>query len=371
MSAETLPMSSNRFKLLYIPSNKIDRKLVLKNPIIKEGWGIPKYPDYQFLESCDLVYQSYQNKRLILMEAGIYKRGAFLDLDFDQETLREIYGYTIPKEEILDVYNITAPFKIDKKEIIAGRLQSKDNNYHSSVAFFEKSGKKWVPLKASIQNLEDPFFSNIHGRNILGGVRIYKGKDKNLIDLETLFFEISDLENIKLLSRGPSKMKDIRLVEMGDKIGLFSRPQGEIGARGQIGFIPLDSLEQVTLDTIIGAPLIPLQFPPYQWGGINEAHFENGQVLALGHRAFWDQEYELKRYYPWMFTLDPRSGECEDLGIIASRDDFPNCEARAADLPDVVFPGGIKKLKDGSLNLYVGVSDTKSGVINIPDPTVK
>ena len=78
-------------------------------------------------------------------------------------------------------------------------------------------------------------------------------------------------------------MKDLRLAELNDgSIGVLTRPQGEKGGRGKIGFARISSLEELTLDVVEEAPLLEGQFVDEEWGGANEPH-----ILANGCRRSW------------------------------------------------------------------------------------
>lgn len=112
-----------------------------------------------------------------------------------------------------------------------------------------------------------------------------------------------------------------------------------------------------------------------EWGGVNEAQLlKDGRVLAFGHRAYRDIQ-SLRHYYPWAFVLDPTSGEIIDLGILATRTDFPAGVARAVDLIDVIFSGNIIPADQGKdieetdfWLMIVGLSDAEAGIIKIANP---
>lgn len=76
--------------------------------------------------------------------------------------------------EDLDVYNITAPFMFEGKYPIAGRVEAR-NSEKSVIRLFEKNNEnKWQVLKESISfDLQDPFFTKIDGKLILGGVEVF------------------------------------------------------------------------------------------------------------------------------------------------------------------------------------------------------
>src|SRR5690242_11364971 len=45
-----------------------------------------------------------------------------------------------------DVYNPTAPFQIDGKEVIAARVETRGDSRDSQVYFFERHGRSWRPI---------------------------------------------------------------------------------------------------------------------------------------------------------------------------------------------------------------------------------
>jgi len=168
---------------------------------------------------------------------------------------------------------------------------------------------------------------------------------------------------------GPQGMKDIRFKQLPDgQVAVFSRPQGKVGGRGEIGFTIAASWDAITADTIAAAPLFSRQLLKEEWGGVNEAHhLANGHLGVLGHIACFDGEGN-RHYYPMIFTVDPRTRQPSAIRIIARRSFFPPGSSKRPDLVDVVFSGGIVRNNDGTVNLYAGTSDTAAAVVKLPDP---
>lgn len=107
----------------------------------------------------------------------------------------------------------------------------------------------------------------------------------------------------------------------GCRIGVFSRPQGDRGSRGTLGFTRVDRLQDLTARAIADAPLLRGQFQPEELGGANEAHvLRGGRIGVLGHIARMDEAG--KHYYPMVFALDPESGWRSGLKTIATRANF-------------------------------------------------
>ncbi|WP_406946326.1 DUF1861 family protein [Halobacillus sp. SY10] len=269
-----------------------------------------------------------------------------------------------------DVYNITAPFKDYNEEVIAGRVEPRDSEY-SEVKFFKKDGGHWIPREGSPTfELQDPFLTNIHDQLVFGGVEVspHPNKQSALI-WKTVFYKGGSINELQRFAEGPQGMKDIRLVELSDqRIGICTRPQGDKGGRGKIGYTEIDSLDQLTADVIEEAPLLQEHFIDEEWGGANELYLlDNGQIGMLGHIARFDETGN-RHYYPITCVLDREGMRLKDMKIIATRNDFPDGEAKRNDLVDVLFSGGLLQLGNGEVELYVGVSDAEAHRIRIPDP---
>jgi hypothetical protein len=270
-----------------------------------------------------------------------------------------------------DVYNITAPFEDEGELVIAGRTESRDSE-HSCVYFFVERNGEWVPRENSpVLELQDPFFTKIAGELVLGGVQIFPHPTKEgALGWRTVFYKGQSINSLKEFAKGPDGMKDLRLVELKDgSIGVLTRPQGDKGGRGKIGWTRISSLDELTIDVINDAPLIEGQFMDEQWGGANEPHLlANGLVGVLGHIASFDQEGN-RHYYPMAFALDPDTAEVSDITLICARKYFLPGPAKRPDLVDVVFSGGlVRNIDEGKAVLYAGISDAEAQRITIDDP---
>lgn len=269
-----------------------------------------------------------------------------------------------------DVYNISAPFEDEGQQVIAGRVESRDSEYSTVIFFIENNGV-WEPREATqTYQLQDPFVTNINGQLIFGGVEVFPDPDNEQSLLwKTVFYRGENIRSLKQFFTGPIGMKDIRLVQLQDQtIGVFTRPQGEKGGRGKIGYTMVSSLDELTVEVIDQAPLIQDHFTDEEWGGVNEAYLnENGKIIALGHIASFDDE-ENRHYYPITFEYNPQRNEMIHMKIIAERSNFPEGDAKRPDLTDVLFSGGLKFLEDGKAELYVGVSDAEAHKAIIPNP---
>lgn len=269
-----------------------------------------------------------------------------------------------------DVYNITAPFEDKGEQVIAGRVESRDSE-HSKVYFFVERDGEWIPREGELVfELQDPFFTKIAGELVLGGVQIFPHPiNEGQLGWRTVFYKGSSISELQEFAKGPDGMKDLRLIELPDgSIGVLTRPQGEKGGRGKIGWVRISSLEELTLDVINEAPLLEGQFIDEEWGGANEPHLlANGLIGVLGHVASFDDEGN-RHYYPMVFALNPSTGEISDMELIAARSNFLPGPSKRPDLVDVVFSGGIVRKPDGTADFYAGISDSEAQKITIVDP---
>ena len=269
-----------------------------------------------------------------------------------------------------DVYNISAPFRAENNEVIAGRVE-KRADINAVVGFFKKVDGEWQLIKGTTElELQDPFHTMINGEHIVGGVEIFPHPDdpENRVHWRTKFYKGKDIYTLKEFFVGPAGMKDLRLVELaGSKVGIFTRPQGETGGRGKIGFTVIDSLDKLTIEVINKAPLLE-QFCDDEWGGVNEAILlPNGKVGVLGHIAKFS-EGNVRHYYSMVFCLDPLTKECTPMKIVAERKDFLPGPSKRDDLEDVIFSGGLTIEGDELATIYVGVSDSHAQQSKMKDP---
>lgn len=268
-----------------------------------------------------------------------------------------------------DVYNITAPFQDNGEWVIAGRVESRDSE-HSQVVFFVNRNDAWITRQsAPVFELQDPFFTKIGGQLIFGGVEIFPHPTvQNSLSWRTVFYHGNTIGELERFFEGPDGMKDLRLIELTDgSVGIFTRPQGEKGGRGKIGFTKIDSLKDLSINVINEAPLFD-QFLDDEWGGANEVHLlSNGMLGVLGHIARFDKEGN-RHYYSMVFKINPETRDYSNMQIIAERADFLEGPSKRPDLVDVVFSGGLIRYPNGKAELYAGISDATAQKITIPDP---
>jgi hypothetical protein len=273
-----------------------------------------------------------------------------------------------------DVYNITAPFIDEGQEVIVGRVEERLSEF-SQVFFFSQTNQIWTPREHThTYNLQDPFITRIKGELVFGGVEVITAQDDptKIISWVTQFYRGTNIDALCHFASGPGTMKDIRLIELADgHIGVFTRPQGIKGGRGQIGFTIIPSLDELNEETFLGADILHDQFVPAEWGGANEAHLlKNGCIGVLGHIACFDEKNN-KHYYSMVFVINPETCEKSPVKIIAVRNNFPAGPEKRPDLEDVIFSGGLIRKGNGRAELSVGVSDAEAYRIEIPDPFVE
>ncbi|MGX7196450.1 DUF1861 family protein [Enterococcus olivae] len=266
----------------------------------------------------------------------------------------------------LDVYNITAPFKLGDAIVIAGRVEARDSEVSTIRLFSEKESNHWYVIENSLElNLQDPFYMVVDEKVILGGVEVFFDEQKT--NWRTVFYCVEGINDATRIFEGPLGMKDLRLKQLADnRILVLTRPQGTKGGRGKIGYCIIDRLDDLTIPAIENAPLLKNQFIDDEWGGGNEIHLLEEQVFVLGHIANFDENGD-RHYYAMSFELDLLKGEMLVPKIIAERMDFREGPSKRPDLTDVVLSGGLV-LSENTATLYAGISDAGAQKIIIKNP---
>lgn len=259
----------------------------------------------------------------------------------------------------LDVYNPTKLFRFKQQWVMAARVEARDSEF-SQVRFFrlENFKQAWLLEDVPIFDLQDPFICEVAGEIVFGGVEvsIVPGTEQTLT-WKTRFWRGSDLASLHHFVDGPSGMKDIRLVGLSDgRILLFTRPQGERGGRGTIGWKIIDTLDDLNVEAINDAQLLN-HVDDLSWCGVNEAWESSpGCVEVLAHVACFDEQGN-RHYYAAAFHFDVLNQRSSPMAIIAERNDFLPGEAKRCDLSDVIFPGGMLRINDHESILFCGTSD--------------
>ena len=277
-------------------------------------------------------------------------------------------------EEEYDVYNISAPFYVGDRVFVTGRVEKTEDIADSQVMLFEQQvdGSWNLANEQPKFKMEDGFATHIGEELIIGGVEVFPAPIKenpNHKNYRTIFYRGKETTSLEQFAAGPDRMKDIRLVSLpSGKIGVFTRPQGEIGGKGKIGYIEIDNLDDLKKkDIFSNAKIIENQFSEGEWGGANELHIlSNGRIGVIGHIAYQDEKG--KHYYAMAFIYDPRTESASPIKIIATRKNFPSGKAKRPELDDIIFPGGLIRNDDRTATLYAGLGDAETGRITIEDP---
>ncbi len=300
----------------------------------------------------------------------------YLLKEYNKENILKIKKFIFKGVENKDVYNITAPLKInDGEEHIAGRVESRESETNSKIMFFlkenedENSKTYVVDKKAQILDLQDPFFCIINNELVLGGVEI--SSEEGGLNYRTGFYKGVDVFSLKRFAQGPNGMKDIRLIALEDKVCIFTRPQGVIGGRGRIGFITINSIEylpELKDEQYFSATLLNHRVSDEVWLGANQVLLlKNGNLGILGHIANFSDRLK-KNYYPIVFQFNIETKEVSKMKIIVRAQDLPERNSKSKELVNVLYPGGLVRLSNGEARLYVGARDAESYEITIKDP---
>lgn len=280
--------------------------------------------------------------------------------------------------ENFTVYNCSIPFEYNGKTYIYGRIEKFKEWMRSWVRLFERTGMDEYTLvkNSMVYQLEDPYIAIINDMLVMGGthVKLNCGKLDNYCGY---FYKGTDLEDMYYFTSGPDRMKDIRLVQLDDKIGVFSRPRGKHveekhGSGSVVGFDIIDSLDELTSQVVENAPVISNMFAKDEWGGCNQAYqLDSGLVGMIGHKSYnYIDEDGIKQlcYTNVSFVMDPKTRIILDEKIIAVRSSFKDAPSKKPNLKDCAFASGIVMRDDGKVDLYSGLGDTEEGRIIIDYP---
>jgi hypothetical protein len=285
----------------------------------------------------------------------------------------------IRDEPGLDVYNTSGPFKYDGRMILAGRSE-KRSEINSTTKFYklDRLYNSWTVDNALPQfQLEDPFYTKIHGEFIIGGVKVYKNLNdpdpKNFESFETWLYRGKSLEKLTHFAVAEN-MKDVRIAANNGHIDVLTRPKGVNDGPGKIGYTSVKSLDDLKNPRVFKeAPIVENLFAheAEEWGGGNDilGYTRDGWLKILGHIARYkgfdpNSGERNRKYYPFTGEIHPKKLMARNVGIIACRNDFPEAPSKEAYLEDVVFSSklvvtGIKTV------FYGGLSDAAAGRIQL------
>jgi len=299
--------------------------------------------------------------------------------DFEKSVVEQAYPvYESTKVKFFgvdgfDVYNCSIPFSWNGCEFIFGRVEKRKDWARSWVRLFENTGKDCWSLvpDTMIYPLEDPYIAIIGNELTFGGthVRMSSGKVETYC---CYFYRGTDIHDMTYFTSGPVRMKDVRLVDLGNKIGVFSRPRGEYirkeyGSEAIIGYTEISTLDELDSHIIKGAPAVSGLFGRDQWGGCNQAYLlEDGMIGVIGHVSFVDSGLDV--YMNMSFVMDRKTRQAVDLKIIGTRKCYPDGPPKKPYLKDCAFTGGIVMREDGKVDLYSGLGDVEAGRIVVDYP---
>ncbi len=296
------------------------------------------------------------------------------------------------------VYN-PCPFVMDNELCLLGRVEA----FTSEIAHvyqFKKADDAWHPQELSFLHVQDPFLACINNKKIVGGVALEFsepfGGIYKIEDYRTSFF---DFETKEKIIDGPSGMKDIRLVDLKDCIGVFTRPRSEAEGmvHSSIQFSTVSSLEQITEELIGAISIDPMKkvkgfFNHNEWGGVNAVYqLHDGWLGVLGHIAYYSEysteespdrahtDEHMRKYAAIAFEFNPTTKEVTHPVIILARNNLATeAKAKREELHDVIFPGGfIFCHRDEALAesdrietvlFFYGLGDAHVGVSELPFP---
>lgn len=286
-----------------------------------------------------------------------------------------------------DIYNLTLINNLGEL-IIAARVESHESFwldpeiYDPQVILFRRNDLgHWekIPDAPVFNLMEDPFSAWVCDENdkkilVFGGVFLDRATDPPTI--VTKFFKGTDIFHLEPEPFAEIHgMKDIRMSDClnGKKI-VTVRPKESIGSLGKIGILTINDLSELNDEKVAQAKIIPNQIDSSSWLGSNELHIihkeDKDYVGILGHIAHLDELGNL-HYAAMSCIIDPEDTENSPQlipRVIATRQNFEDDEAKAPNIKDVVFPGGIEHWDNGLWKLYVGLSDSRVGVILVHNP---
>lgn len=269
------------------------------------------------------------------------------------------------------VYNCSTPFTMNGKKYMFGRVEKADEWIFSNTLLFEETGKdEWTRVSNTPSfNLEDPFIVKINNEMIFGGTHVTKDATKCASYL--CEFYRGNPFDLKYITSGPARMKDVRLIELKDgQIGIFSHFRDD--EHCMTGFTKIKRIEQLNAKIINNAPFINHRAFGDAWGGPNQCYLlESGYVGCIGHHGYLQKRVNavmLKVYCATSFVFDPETLNVYDFKVIATRTCFPDAPPKIPKLEDCIFVSGIVMRDDGKADLYSGVGDNRQGrcVIDYP-----
>ncbi|GHV31484.1 hypothetical protein AGMMS4952_20340 [Spirochaetia bacterium] len=276
-----------------------------------------------------------------------------------------------------DVYNCSVPFMWEGQRFMYGRVEKRGEWARSWVRLFRESGKDEFTLVngSMIYQLEDPFVSKIGKEIVMGGTHVRYSRNK-LDTYYGYFYRGENLEDMRYFTTGPDEMKDIRLLELPQGIGILTRPRSReieerYGSLSMIGFAIISNLDELDAEVIANARLIPDLFGRGEWGGCNQCYLlDSGYIGIIGHKSYQKpaSDGSVLVYVNVAFVFDSAANRILDEKILATRSCYPPAPAKTPALVDCTFSSGIVMRNDGKADLYSGLGDIAEGRMVIDYP---
>jgi len=292
------------------------------------------------------------------------------------------------------VYN-PCPFVMDGELCLLGRVEAHTSEI-AHVHQFKNHDGVWRSQELSFLNVQDPFLTCIQNKKIVGGVALdFSEPFPGVYIIENYRTSFYDFETKEKIIDGPDGMKDIRLIDLGDKIGVFTRPRTEEEGtvHSSIQFSTAPSIADITAELITTISIDPMKkvsgfFNDNEWGGVNAVyHLQDGWLGVLGHIAYYSEQgtaespdtahtdLHMRKYAAIAFEFHPETHEVTHPVIILARSHVPSdVKAKRDDLHHVIFPGGFiflqhaGKASDDEVLFFYGLGDAHVGVSALPYP---
>ena len=276
-----------------------------------------------------------------------------------------------------DYYNPSVPFDHNGKTYFAVRVEARDDELNTKTyfAYQDKVSDRlfYIDNDISPLNLQDPFVSRINNELVVGGVEVNMNETTNDICYKTVFYRGHNLKNLQKFAQGPDRMKDLRLLELNNgQILVATRPQNIINIDGKdidykggrIGFKVIPNLESLTdTDFYRDVNIIDNLHKETHWSGVNQMFSINNDTIGVVYHEACFNAGE-KKYVSGFFTINAKMLKYNgDKRTIGDSTNFSGYTPKKADLNDVVFSSGVVVKSNSCYNLYLGIGDSKSGVI--------
>ena len=270
-----------------------------------------------------------------------------------------------------DVYNCSIPFIYKGEKYIFGRVEPHDKWATSHSYLFKETAPDVFEhvYDSTKHRIEDPYIAIINGEMIFGGTQVIKSKGKP-ISYHASFFRGTDPDDLLYFTVGPKDMKDIRLVQMPDGIGVFSRPEG------YVGFTIIKDISELDDKVISEAPMTDF-VTEGGYGGVNQCYYlESGMIGIIGHMVYPKTNAigQTERVYINTAAIfDPKERKTLERKVIGTRRCYPASDHIRMSptgilLDDTAFTSGIVMREDGKVDLYSGLSDALEGRVTIDYP---